>query len=154
MFIDELKKGLPPEDQHLEYISVIMPPSAMAREIAAFANADGGYIVFGVLDDMTVQGIDPLVPAAGVVDVALKHLQTRPRLQYYDEKLAGKRIYIIEVEKSPAPIVNNNNVTYTREGTKVQRDPPIIEEPFVPSGNPLMDALLLRLREMGAYANY
>ncbi|MDQ2806371.1 MAG: ATP-binding protein [Chloroflexota bacterium] len=154
MFIDELKQGLPPEDQHLEYVSVIVPPSTMAREIAAFANADGGYIVFGVLDDMTVQGIHPLVPASAVVEEALERLQTRPRLQYYNEKLEGKRIYIIEVEKSPVPIITNNNVTYTREGTKVQRDPPIIEEPFVPSGNPTMDALLLRLREMGAYANY
>lgn len=148
MFIDELKQGLPPEDQHLEYISVIIRPDDMAREIAAFANADGGYIVFGVLDDMTVQGIDPQVPAAGVVDVALQYLRTRPRLQYYDEQLQGRRIYIIEVEKSFVPIVTNNNITYTREGTKVRRDPPVVEQPFVPSGNPKMDELRLLLREM------
>src|SRR5207237_388529 len=99
MFIDELRRKVPPEDQHLEYKSVMPPSGIIAREISAFANADGGKIVFGVDEDLHIRGIQDDVPVESLIESAVNRIQPRPAIVYYAGEINGKRTYVLEVGK-------------------------------------------------------
>ena len=82
-FEDKVNKLLgQPEGIELEYKQVLPPPSAIAREIAAFANSAGGTVIFGVRDDLSVEGLAGGVPAPAIVEAALERLNYRPNVQH------------------------------------------------------------------------
>lgn len=77
----------------------------LARTVAAFANGDGGTILFGVDDDSTIAGISESFREAsdGLTRVVSDNLTTRPevRLQRYDTE-AGLVIGMV-VEQGGTP---------------------------------------------------
>jgi hypothetical protein len=105
-----------PEGQTLEYKTVIPPPSLIARIVAAFANTDGGYLVCGVRDDLVLQGIADEVPAQSIVESALARLHPRPIVDHYFAEIRRKRIYVIEVNKSPQTVTTEQGIVYSRVG--------------------------------------
>lgn len=105
-----------PEGQTLEYKTVVPPPSFIARIVASFANSDGGFLVCGVRDDQTIQGIADEVPAPSIVDSALARLRPRPTVNHYFVEVEGKRLYVLEVAKSPQSVTTEQGVIYSRVG--------------------------------------
>ena len=73
----------------------------IAREMVAFANTKGGYILFGVDDDKKIVGVESEKETTELVkDTAVNHCE--PKLLYsidYKE-VDGKEIVIVEVPES------------------------------------------------------
>jgi len=117
MFSDTLERLIgQPEGQTLEYKTVVPPPSLIARIVASFANSEGGFLICGVRDDLTIQGIADEVPAPSIVDSALARLHPRPTVNHYFVEIEGKRLYVLEVAKSPQSVTTEQGVVYSRVG--------------------------------------
>ena len=110
-----------PEGSKLEYKSTLTPPSITARIIAAFANSEGGIIVFGVQDDLTLKGISEDAPAESMVAAVISRLNPRPSIRYQFVQFQNKTLFIIEVEKSEEPVLVEGDKIYIRRGASVQK---------------------------------
>jgi hypothetical protein len=114
-----------PEGQNLEYKLVVPPPAIIARIIAAFANTNGGVLIFGVRDDLTIKGLADDAPASAMVEASLERINPRPFVKHYflgvevgDET---KYLYIVEVEKSPVALITEDQNIYIRTGVTIQK---------------------------------
>lgn len=113
-----------PEGQQLEYKSVVPLPTIITRTIGAFANTEGGVLILGVQDDLTILGLSEDVPAAAIVEGAISRLNPRPNVKHYpyyyssedSNNLEHRLLYIVEVEKSPTSVVAEDNSIFFREG--------------------------------------
>jgi ATP-dependent DNA helicase RecG len=77
----------------------------IAEQVAGFANADGGVVVFGVEDDRSITG--HLYPA-DVVDQMLAVPQNRlrpPQIAGYRMVLDGFELLVFEVESTPRAVM-------------------------------------------------
>jgi hypothetical protein len=98
-------------------IKAKMPPAKeLARLIASFANADGGVIIVGLRDDLTVVGVPQDTPVQNIIDETFGFLTPRPSLKYRFIEVGGKRIFVITVQKNEGPILSGDNRYYTRKG--------------------------------------
>ena len=73
------------------------------RTVAAFANADGGIIVFGVTDSpRTVCGVDPAtVPdESRLQDLLARHLVPVPDIEITEHEIGGKTVIALHVAKA------------------------------------------------------
>lgn len=73
----------------------------IAREMIAFANTKGGYILFGVDDDKKIIGVESEKETTElVIDTAVNHCE--PKLLYFIDykEVDGKEIVIVEVPES------------------------------------------------------
>lgn len=115
-----LKQPLSPESQTLEYKRAIPLRDMLARTIASFANAEGGKIIIGVDDDLTVLGLDPkaLEKAPSMVSAAQQLLRPQPLLNYHIEEVDKKSLFVIEVQKYPTPVRTENDRFYIRSGDR------------------------------------
>lgn len=147
MFIEQLERIVgQPEGQHLEYKTVLPPPSLIARVVAAFANSDGGVLICGVRDDLVLEGIADDVPASSIVDSALSRLRPRPIVNHQFAELNGKRLYIIEVSKSPQKVITEDGIIYLRVGARQITSRLATGEDTSPRGqNKKINDLLIRL---------
>ena len=46
------------ENSHVEFKRKFSSPEKIAKEMIAFANSRGGYILFGIDDDRTIIGVE------------------------------------------------------------------------------------------------
>jgi ATP-dependent DNA helicase RecG len=77
----------------------------IAEQVAGFANADGGVVIFGVEDDLTISGH---TYPADVVDQMLAVPQTRlvpPLPNGYRFRLDGVELLVFEVECAPRAVM-------------------------------------------------
>ena len=89
------------ENIQCEFKRKFSTPEKIAREMIAFANTKGGYILFGVDDDKSIVGVDSEKEVSELVkDVALNFCE--PHLDYQVEykELDGKEIVIVNVSES------------------------------------------------------
>ncbi len=126
-FEDKVNKLLgQPEGIELEYKQVLPPPSAIAREIAAFANSAGGTVIFGVRDDLSVEGLAGGVPAPAIVEAALERLNYRPNVQHGFINVGlgqnQRTVYAVSVDKSPQTVATENNTIYFRFGSGIKSE--------------------------------
>lgn len=73
----------------------------IAREMIAFANTKGGYLLFGVDDDKKIVGVESEKETSELVnDTAANHCE--PKIDIYIEykEVDGKEIVIVEVPES------------------------------------------------------
>ena len=101
-------------------------PEHLAREIAAFANMNGGVIVLGVEDDGTVSGVTRRNLQAWLMDTVIGRFVDPQIVPDYDEfVLVGKPIAIVTVPAGSAKpyAVRQQERTdyYIRLGDTVQR---------------------------------
>ena len=111
------------EGQRLEYKASLPPPDVVARNIAAFANSAGGWLVIGVSDDDQVIGIDPEVPASGVIESAIARLHPTPQVLHEFLIVDGKWIYVVATSKKQGPPVLFGEKVYQRQAdtsTKIE----------------------------------
>lgn len=109
-----------PESERLEYKAVLPPARSLAQLIAAFANSEGGLIVLGVNDasgEVKITGLSEDFHANGVTHKAIDLLIPKPEVRYEYITQEGKRLYVIQVEKSKSAIAVENKI-YIRKGNQ------------------------------------
>ncbi|MDQ3798391.1 MAG: putative DNA binding domain-containing protein [Acidobacteriota bacterium] len=108
------------EDTYLELKIKLSNPERIAQEIVALANTAGGIMVFGVTDQLRIEGVDyaedvqdelaricrdeiypPLVPLIDMV--------------YFD---SGRRVVVLEIEGKRRPYRTRDGRFYLRIGTE------------------------------------
>lgn len=94
------------------------PSRTLHREIAAFANAEGGYIIIGVDDDGTVIGTD-VKAALEMVTSALSAIIPPPQIAIRKPSINGRNLLVIEVQKG-ASLCSAGGVVYIRVGTGIR----------------------------------
>jgi predicted HTH transcriptional regulator len=89
------------ENLHCEFKRKFSSPEKIAREILAFANTKGGYILFGVDDNKEIIGVESEKAEAELIKDAATTFCEPPveyRLNYID--VEGKEIVIAEIPGS------------------------------------------------------
>jgi predicted HTH transcriptional regulator len=97
-FLDLLEEG---ESLQIEFKRKFSTPEKIAREMIAFANTRGGYILFGVDDDKEIVGVESEKSEAELVkDAALNYCE--PPVEYEIDFLEvhGKEVVIVAVQES------------------------------------------------------
>ncbi|EAW38695.1 helix-turn-helix domain-containing protein [Lyngbya sp. PCC 8106] len=108
-----------PESSKLEYKSVLPPSRNIAQLISSFANADGGYIILGVSDNLEINGLSEDFHANAITHKALDLLSPQPQVSYQYVVYKGKKLYAIKVEKSDS-LVAVEGKSYQRVGASVK----------------------------------
>lgn len=121
-----------PESSNLEYKSVLPPSRNIAQLISSFANADGGYIVLGVSDNLEINGLSEDFHANAITHKALDLLSPQPQVSYQYVAYKGKKLYAIKVDKSNLLIAVEGKI-YQRTGANVKLLNPT-EIQFKPGG--------------------
>lgn len=89
------------ENLHVEFKQRFSSHEKIAREIIAFANTTGGYILFGIEDDKKVVGVASEKGEAELIKETLQNYCEPPvkyNLEYIE--LEGKEIVILEIFES------------------------------------------------------
>lgn len=118
------------ENEQLEYKAVLPPARSLAQMIAAFANSNGGLIILGVNEangEIKITGLSEDFHANGVTHKAIDLLSPKPNIKYEYLSHEGKRLYVIEVEKSLTVVAIENKI-YIRSGTKIVLNNPEIKQ--------------------------
>lgn len=116
----------------LEYKAVLPPSKIVAQLICSFANANGGYIVLGVSDNLEINGLSTDFHANTITHKALDTLSPKPEIHYQYVVYQGKNLYVIKVEKSDFPISLEGKI-YKRIGSHDKLENPT-EIQFKPHG--------------------
>lgn len=103
-----------PEGIKLEYKSVLAPSKIIAKIICAFANTEGGYLIFG-MTDREIIGLSGDFHANTITQRAIESLTPIPYVNYEYILHQGKRLYVISVEKSEKTISLEGHI-YIRDG--------------------------------------
>lgn len=122
MIVSELQTIIgSPQSERLAYKAVLPPARSLAQIIAAFANANGGVIILGVNEangEVNVTGLSEDFHANGVTHKAIDLLFPKPIVRYEYVTYEGKRLYVIQVEKSTSSITIENKI-YVRRGKQI-----------------------------------
>ncbi|HMY75891.1 MAG TPA: putative DNA binding domain-containing protein, partial [Blastocatellia bacterium] len=106
------------EDTYLELKVRFSNVEKMIAEIIALANTDGGVIVFGVNDQLRIEGVDdPESVEEQLRDICAHQIQ--PPIFPYINKVAfdsGRRVVVLEVEADNRPHRTLDDRFYLREG--------------------------------------
>lgn len=112
------------ESQSLEYKAVLPPSKNIAQLICAFANADGGVIILGVLNPSNIVGLSSDFHASSIVNKAVELLVPRPSVNHQYLAHESKNLYVIKVEKSDQAVSLEGKV-FIRQGTSNQLENPV-----------------------------
>ena len=102
------------EDYHCEFKRKFSTHKKIAKEMIAFANSGGGYILFGIDDDKKIIGIESEKSEADLIQDSADNY-CEPAIDYNIEykELKGKEIIIVEIpesNKKPHRIQDYKNV--------------------------------------------
>ena len=109
-----------PESEQLEYKAVLPPAATVAQLIGSFANTKGGAIVLGVVEDgkdILINGLSDEFRAVQITRKAIDLLSPPPTVTYDYVVHRGKRLFVINVKKSDAPVSLGGKV-YSRIGDR------------------------------------
>src|SRR5262245_4352066 len=107
------------EDTYLELKVRFSNIEKLIAEIIALANTSGGAIVFGVNDQLRVEGVDDLENIEEQLRDICAH-QIQPPVFPYINKVAfdsGRRVVILEVDTCSRPHRTLDDRFYIREGS-------------------------------------
>jgi hypothetical protein len=114
------------ESKWLEFKANLPPDHVVAKHIAAFANTDGGTVLFGIGDRGTILGIPENQVAAGLA--RLKRLSST-LLSYPSQVGAleheGKTILYLAIDKAPesiAPVMTAQGEIFTRHARAIHQN--------------------------------
>src|ERR1035437_267253 len=117
---DILERIGQPESEQLEYKSVLPPAATVAQLIGSFAKAKGGAIVLGVVEDgkgVLINGLSDEFRAVQITRKAIDLLSPPPTVKYDYVVHQGKRLFVIDVKKSDAPVSLGGKI-YARTGDR------------------------------------
>jgi predicted HTH transcriptional regulator len=108
------------EDTYLELKVKLSNPERIAQEIVALANTAGGVIVFGVNDQMRVEGVDdPEAVQEELVRICREEIQ--PSLIPFIDRIAfdsGRRVVSLDVDGKRRPYRTRDGRFYIRIGAE------------------------------------
>ncbi|MGG6295205.1 AlbA family DNA-binding domain-containing protein [Leptolyngbya sp. AN02str] len=107
------------ESSILEYKAVLPPSRNIAQLISSFANANGGYIILGVSENLEINGLSEDFHANAITHKALDLLSPQPKVYYQYVVYEGKKLYAIKVEKSDELVAVEDKI-YQRAGSTVR----------------------------------
>jgi predicted HTH transcriptional regulator len=89
------------ENLQCEFKRHFTTPEKIAREMIAFANTKGGYIIFGIDDDKAVVGVDSEKSESEMIKDAAENY-CEPPLNYSIEfiELYGKELVVVSIPES------------------------------------------------------
>lgn len=95
--IERAKRG---EDFHTEFKEDLPDKNKIIKEIIAFANTDGGQLIFGVSDSGKITGIENLDQSMRIID-DLAYQQCEPPITIVQEsvKIKDKIILVVNISK-------------------------------------------------------
>src|ERR1043165_5147195 len=113
------------EDTYLELKVKLSNTEKIAQEIVALANTGGGVIIFGVNDQLRIEGVDN---PEGVQEelVRICREEISPHLMPYLDRIAfdnGRRIVALDVEGKRRPYRTRDGRFYLRIGAEKREDP-------------------------------
>jgi predicted HTH transcriptional regulator len=96
--LDLIEEG---ENIQCEFKRQFTTPSKIAREMIAFANTKGGYIIFGIDDDREVVGVDSEKSESELIIDAVENYCVPP-LEYSIDfiEVFGKEVVVVEIPES------------------------------------------------------
>ena len=96
--LDLIEEG---ENLHCEFKRKFSSPEKIAREMMAFANTKGGYILFGIDDNKEIIGVESEKSEAELIKDSAENY-CEPRLEYRINYIEykGKEIVIAEIPES------------------------------------------------------
>jgi predicted HTH transcriptional regulator len=96
--LDLIEEG---ENIQCEFKRHFTTPEKIAREMIAFANTKGGYVLFGVDDDKEVVGVDSEKSESEMIKDAAENF-CEPRLVYSIDfiELYGKEVVVVSIPES------------------------------------------------------
>ncbi len=112
------------ENLHTEFKQGPVHPDDLAAEIVAFANTDGGWLVFGVTDDRQVTGVNDPDRLAQQVDNVAYH-NCEPPLTVVQETVTtpeGKTLLVVQVPKGDQRPYRTNKGRYFIRTSSGKRD--------------------------------
>jgi ATP-dependent DNA helicase RecG len=108
------------EDTYLELKVKLSNPEKIAQEIVALANTDGGVMVFGVNDQLRVEGVeDPDAVQSELVRICREDIN--PPLVPFIDRIAfdnGRRIVALDIEPKRRPYRTRDGRFYIRIGSE------------------------------------
>jgi hypothetical protein len=107
-----------PESPQMEYKAVLPPAATVAQLIGSFANAKGGAVVLGVVETgkaVVINGLSDEFRAVQITRKAIDLLSPQPAVKYDYVVHQGKRLFVIEVQKSDAAVLLGGK-KYVRTG--------------------------------------
>ncbi|HWQ81463.1 MAG TPA: RNA-binding domain-containing protein [Ignavibacteria bacterium] len=106
------------EGSRIEFKRKFSSPQKIAKEMIAFANTSGGYIIFGVDDDRKIVGVESEKSELDLIDTAAKFF-CEPEVEYRTEiiPIKSKDVVVIEIHESrkkPHKLIDENDRDSTR----------------------------------------
>src|SRR4051812_37352657 len=108
------------EDTFLELKVKLSNPEKIAQEIVALANTGGGVIIFGVNDQLRVEGVDDAEDVQNEL-VRICREEIQPPLVPYIDRISfdnGRRIVALDVEGKRRPYRTRDGRFYMRIGSE------------------------------------
>lgn len=91
---------------------------AVAREVCAFANSEGGYLVFGIDDDDRVVGCSLSAERRDQLAVALDSIEPRPHYSLYPLTVQGLEVWVLDVPEGVQKPYLVGGCLYERRGAR------------------------------------
>lgn len=112
MYPDKLKELiLEGESSTVEFKRKFTTPEKIAKEISAFANTIGGWLLFGIDDDGSVVGVQSEKGEISLIETAVQfYLKPEILPEVYIVPLYGKDIVVVRVnesERKPVKVLTN-----------------------------------------------
>lgn len=106
------------ESETVEFKRKFSTSQKIAKEMIAFANTKGGYILFGVDDDKSISGVESEKAELDLIDTAAK-FYCEPEIKYTTEIIPFKTkdvvvIIIPESNKKPHKLVDDSDKQTSR----------------------------------------
>lgn len=91
------------EDTHTEFKTKVYYPHKILREIVAFANTKGGYLLIGVADNGAIKGVkNPEGEIFELEHSLKKYCSPLPRYQVHRVDVReGREVVVFEIEEAP-----------------------------------------------------
>ena len=105
------------ENDTVEFNRLLPNRMVLSKQIAAFANSMGGYIIIGVTDSREIVGSSELLDNTAILDLPLKNY---PKIDIYSLKIEGKTVNVVSVEKQSNGFTTCNGQLYSRLGDSNQ----------------------------------
>lgn len=123
---DVLEMILNGENSYVEFKREAVRDEDIAREIAAFANTDGGRLLIGVEDDGSISGIsDDKMLQDRIMNIVRDRIRPFLVPLYEGIALDEKRVAVITITRGPNKpyvcILNNRDEYYIRMGNRCER---------------------------------
>ncbi|MCC6551103.1 MAG: ATP-binding protein [Ignavibacteriaceae bacterium] len=97
--LDMIEEG---ENLYIEFKQKFSSPEKIAKEMIAFANTKGGYMIFGVDDNRRVVGVESEKSESTMITEAAEQYCTPPVLnEIHYMEIDGKELVIAEIPESP-----------------------------------------------------